>query len=123
MGSVCTESVPTPPPVLTNPLVVKLERVAMFCEVFTVTAPPVYVRPVEYVVVAAAYTLPFASTPRPEPESPVNHWFVVVMPVVEACSNCEVEEAKREKGEPVSLSAVPVAEVTWPQKVGCVKAS
>jgi hypothetical protein len=49
-----TDSAPVPPEVVTRPFVVKLERVEMFCDVFTVTAfvAPVYVRPVEKVVVA-----------------------------------------------------------------------
>jgi hypothetical protein len=49
-----TPSVPFDPDVVMRPFVVRLERVAMFCEVLTVTAlvAPVYVKPVENVVVA-----------------------------------------------------------------------
>jgi hypothetical protein len=58
------------------------------------------------VEVAAAYTLPLASTPRPEELSPVNHCVPTVCLVVEALveeavSKMEVEEAMREIGEPV----------------------
>ena len=41
-----------PPEVITKPLEVRLERVSIFWEVLTVTAPEEYVRPVEKVVVA-----------------------------------------------------------------------
>ena len=46
------------------PFVVKLERVAMFWDVFTETAPAEYVRPVEKVVVATPVHPPaeYAST-------------------------------------------------------------
>ena len=75
-------------------------------------------------VVAAAYTFPTASTPRPElvrPESHVVPEFVKL--VVEALSKAAVLEAKREKGEPVKRSAVPVAEGVCPQNAVWVKAS
>jgi hypothetical protein len=83
----------------------------------------VYVSPVVYVEVAAAYTFPAPSTPSPEFVSPVNHWLVTVRPVVEACSKTDVLEAKREKGLPVRRSAVLVADGVWPQKASCVHAS
>jgi hypothetical protein len=92
------------------------------------TLPEEYTRPFPKVVVGAAYTFPAASTPRPEPESPVNHCVPTVSSVVEAfvdeaVSKAAVEEAKREMGEPVRRSAVEVAETDWPQKVACVKGS
>ena len=44
-----TDKVPPPPLVVTIPLLVKLERVAIFCEVFTVIVLLVLVKPVEKV--------------------------------------------------------------------------
>jgi len=52
--------------------------------VLQVTAPPEYVRPVENVVVAAAYTFPLASTPRPLEVRPVNHCVPMVAKDVDA---------------------------------------
>ena len=73
-----------------------------------VTLPAEYERPEEYVVVAAAYTFPAASTPRPEFASPVNHCVPTVASVVEDCENCAVDEAKSEYGAPLNQTAVVV---------------
>jgi predicted transcriptional regulator len=52
------ESAPVPPEVLTRPLLVKFERVLMFCEVLTLKEPLVYVRPIPAVVVAEGTQVP-----------------------------------------------------------------
>lgn len=44
---VFTWSVPFPPVVVINPLLVRFDSVVMFCEVFTVIVPAVFVSPVE----------------------------------------------------------------------------
>lgn len=59
---VSTPRVPLPPEVVTKPLLVKFESVAMFCDVLTVKLVPLYERPVPAVVVAVLYTRPLAST-------------------------------------------------------------
>lgn len=51
-----------------------------------------------------ATTLPRLSVPRSAEVMPVNHWFVVVRPVVVAETKATVEDAERENGEPVSQS-------------------
>ena len=58
------------------------------------------------VLVAAAYTLPFASTPSPLEVSPVNHWVLTVSCVVEAL----VEEAKFANVDDAASESLPDAE-------------
>jgi hypothetical protein len=60
---VSIESVPLPPDVFTNPFEVRLESVAMFCDVFTEKLPgdpALYERPVPAVVVDTHAGTPFA---------------------------------------------------------------
>ena len=64
---VSTLKVPSPPEVLTKPLSVRLESLAMFWVVFMLKALPEYVRPVPAVVVAALVTCP-PKTPSPPSE-------------------------------------------------------
>ncbi len=61
------DKVPSLPDVLTKPLVVRLESLAMFCVVLTLNALAVYVRPVPAVVVAPLETRP-PKTARPPSE-------------------------------------------------------
>ena len=81
------------------------------------------------VLVAAAYTFPFASTPRPELEREVNHCVPVVRRVVDAAvddasSKTAVDDAKSETGEPVRCKALVVAlTFACPHHVSCVNGS
>ena len=79
--------------------------VPVTCALLRLSWPPM----VASVDVAAAYTLPFASTPNPELVSEVSHVAPLFVNAVVDAYVANVDDATRESGEPVSQRPLDVA--------------